>query len=141
MVSDGSTAGDLHRRRQRLLSFQLSHTPPSTPSKLEPEQSSLESGSTGGHYGSWRLDPSTSFDSGHRSNLQDSNQNNPHLLFASSPQSWWPFPGSLSPPSLAPPPAPAWLPNSMAPPSPAYCDGCQRWGNLLSVTVSQTRAH
>jgi len=28
----------------------------------------------------------------------------------------------------------------MAPPSPAFCDGCQRWGNLLAVTVSQTRA-
>ena len=35
--------GDLSRRRQRLMSFQLEHTPTSTPHKLEPEISTLES--------------------------------------------------------------------------------------------------
>ena len=58
------SAGDLAKRRQRLVSFQLSHTPPSTPNKSEPElsplsepdQSPLESGSWGSHPGSFRLD-------------------------------------------------------------------------------------
>jgi len=50
------SAGDLAKRRQRLISFQLSHTPSSTPTESEPELSSLESGSWGGHPGTWRLD-------------------------------------------------------------------------------------
>ena len=131
--------GDLAKRRQRLVSFQLSHTPPSTPSKSEPELSSLESGSWGGHQD---LSP-PGISLGQRSYMDNySNQTNPHLLsYPSSPQSWWPSSGFVSSPSPAPSPPPAWLSNNMAPPSPAYCDGCQRWGNLLSVTVSQTRAH
>ena len=143
-------------RRQRLVSFQLSHTPPSTPCKSEPELSSLESGSWGGHPGTLNLDSSKSPASrsfqdlsspgislGQRSYMDNySNQTNPHLLsYPSSPQSWWPSSGFVSSPSPAPSSSPAWLSNNMAPPSPAYCDGCQRWGNLLSVTVSQTRAH
>ena len=145
------SSGDLQKRRQRLISFQLSHTPPSSPSKSEPEQSSLESNNTVGHPCFRKLDLSESFASawtqlGHRSASLDSNQTNPHLLSASFPQPRWPFPGFLSPPYPAyyPPPAPSpptWLSDNMAPPSPAYCNGCQRWGNLLSVTVSQTRAH
>ena len=151
------------KRRQRLVSFQLSHTPPSIPSKSEPELSSLESGSWGGHPGTLRLDSSNSSVSrsldlggrssqdlsspgislGQRSSMDNySNQTNQHLLsYLSSPQSWWPSPGLVSSPSPALSPPPAWLSSNMAPPSPAYCDGCQRWGNLLSVTVSQTRAH
>ena len=154
------SAGELVKRRQRLISFQLSHTPPSTPSKSEPDLSSLESGSWGGQPGTLRLDSSYSPSSrsldvggvdlsspgislGQRSCMDNySNQTNPYLMsYPSSPQSWWPSPGLMSSPSPAPSPPPAWLSNNMAPPSPAYCDGCQRWGNLLSVTVSQTRAH
>ena len=118
--------GDLMRRRQRLIEYQLNHTPPVTPSKPEPDQSSLESGSLGLHSGSWSWDspqgPST---------------------FLSPPwslQHWWPTPGWATTPLPCPSPPPTWT----APPpssSPAFCDGCQRWGNLLSVTVSQTRAH
>jgi hypothetical protein len=63
-----------------------------------------------------------------------------HLLFVSYPQSWWPFPGSLSPPSPAPSPPPAWLSNNMVPPSLPIVTAA-RAPNLLSVTVSQTRAH
>ena len=140
------SAGDLAKRRQRLISFQLSHTPSSTPTESEPELSSLESGSWGGHPGTWRLDTqdlSPGIPLGQRSSMDDfSNQTNPHLLcYPPSPQSWWPTPGLMSSPSPAPSPPSAWLSRNMAPPSPAYCDGCQRWGNLLSVTVSQTRAY
>ena len=123
------SAGDLVKRRQRLVSFQLSHTPPSTPCKSEPELSSLESGSWGGHPGTSSLDSSKSpasrsFNLGGRS-FQDlsspgislgqrsymenySNQTNPHLLsYPSSPQSWWPSSGFVSSPSPAPSPPPA----------------------------------
>jgi hypothetical protein len=80
---------------------------------------------------------------GQRSHMDNySNQTKPHLLsYPSSPQSWWPSPGLVYSPSPALSPPQAWLSDNMAPPSPAYCDGCQRWGNLLSVTVSQTRPH
>ena len=126
--------GDLLRRRQRLIEYQLNHTPSSTPSKLEPDQSSLESASLGLHLGSW------------------SSPQGQGCAFAptllppplGSPQHWWPSPGWAPPPLPCPPsPPPSWLASSLAPPpsSPAFCDGCQRWGNLLSVTVSQTRAH
>jgi hypothetical protein len=158
------SAGDLAKRRQRLVSFQLHHTPPSTPStpyRPEPEQSPLESGIWGSHPGSWRLDLKESSASRRldlvdssskdlsspgiplvqRRQLEDySNHTNPYLLYPSSPLSWWPSPGCSSLTSPGPCPPPTWLPSNMAPTSPAYCDGCQRWGNLLSVTVSQTRA-
>lgn len=91
---------ELTRRRQRLISFQLDHTPPPTPHKPEPDQPTLESGSWGCSSPGWVPAP---------------------------------LPGHSLPP--------AWVSSNMAPPSPAFCDGCQRWGNLLSVTVSQTRAH
>jgi hypothetical protein len=109
------SAGDLVKRRQRLVSFQLSHTPPSTPSKSEPELSSLESGSWGGHQ--YISPPGISL--GQRSYMDNySNQTNPHLLsYPSSPQSWWPSSGCVSSPSPAPSPPPAWLSNNMAPPS------------------------
>ena len=139
------SAGELVKRRQRLISFQLSHTPPSTPSKSEPDLSSLESGSWGDHPGGRSSQDLSSpgILLGQGSSMDNySNQTNPHLLsYPSSPQSWWPSPGLVSSPSPAPSPPPAWLSSNMGPPSPAYCDGCQRWGNLLSVTVSQTRAH
>ena len=150
------SSGDLAKRRQRLVTFQLSHTPPSTPIKSvpdqsplpEPEQSTLESGSWGCHPGKWKLDlKDRMLDLGEsyqdlsspgtppvqrRPSADYSNQTNPYLLYQSSPLSWWPSPSSCLPPS--------WLPSNMAPPSPTYCGGCQKWGNLLSVTVSQTRA-
>jgi hypothetical protein len=128
-----SSSGDLLRRRQRLIAYQLNHTPPSTPSKPEPDQSSLESGSLGRNSGSWSLG----------SHLEEeSYPSNSTLLPPWSPQPWWSSPGWETPPPPGPPPSPTWLPSNMTPPSsPAFCDGCQRWGNLLSVTVSQTRAH
>ena len=54
--------GDLAKRRHRLISFHLSHTPPSTPCKLEPDQSSLEYSCWGGSLGSFGSDstPTTS---------------------------------------------------------------------------------
>ena len=153
------SAGDLAKRRQRLVSFQLSHTPPSTTNKSEPalsplsepEQSLLESGSWESHPGSWSLDlressASRKLDLGGsnpqpgiplvlRRQMEDySNLINPHLLYPLSPQSWLPSPSFATSTSPCPCPPPT-------PPSPAYCDGCQRWGNLLSVTVSQTRAN
>ena len=161
------SAGDLAKRRQRLVSFQLSHTPPSTPNESkpeqsplsEPEQSPLESGSWGSHPGSWRLESPASrrmdfavsssqaaisspeMPLVQRRQLEDySNLTNPYLLSPSSPLSWWPSPGCPSLTSPGPCPSPTWLPSNMASPNPAYCDGCQKWGNLLSVTVSQTRA-
>ena len=162
------SAGDLAKRRQHLVSFQLSHTPPSTPNKSEPElsplsepeQSPLEPGSWGSHPGSWRLgleesSASRRLDLG-GSSSQDlsspgiplvqmrkfedySNHTNP--LYPSSPQPWWPSPGYSSTTSPCPSPFPTWPSSNMAPISPANCDSCQRWGNLLSVTVSQTRAN
>ena len=146
------SSGDLAKRRQRLITFQLSHTPPSTPLKLEPDQSTLESSNWGGCLGSWGLDskPVTSrMDLGNslgtplghgRCVEEDSNQLNPNLLYPPSPQSWCTSPGWVSTPLPAPCPPQAWMSSNMAPPSPAFCAGCQRWGNLLSVTVSQTRA-
>ena len=143
--------GDLGKRRQRLISFQLSHTPPSTPCNPEPDQFSLESGYCGDSLGSWREDttPSTSRQEslhsfgtprGHRRPVElDSNLTNHNLLHPLSSQSLWPAPGWVSTPLPAPCQPPAWLSSNMAPPSPAFCDGCQRWGNLLSVTVSQSR--
>ena len=134
------SSGDLMRRRQRLIAYQLSHTPPSTPSKPEPDQSSLESVVWGGYSGSWSLGTSQ----GPRRHLEEeSYPSNSTLLPPWSPQSWWPSPGWVTSPSPSPSPPQAWLASNMAPPpsSPAFCDGCQRWGNLLSVTVSQTRAH
>jgi len=118
--------GELVRRRQRLLSYQLNQTPPSTPCTLpEPDQSTLESGEFGGNrnvcldlFPSWTPP-------------------------VSSPQSWLPPSISWCPPTPSPgPPCPPtpWLSSNIAPPSPVYCDGCQRWGNLLTVTVSQSRA-
>jgi hypothetical protein len=118
--------GDLAKRRQRLISYQFSQTQPSTPSKPEPEQSTLESGSWGGFPGSmdWNSTPAARMlDSGSRSSWR----------FSSGTPLGMPTP----PPSPCSPPS--WLSNNMAPPSPVYCDGCQRWGNLLSVTVRQTR--
>ena len=51
--------GDLSRRRQRLLSFQLENNPPSTPDKLEQEKPTLESGCWSGVVGSGKLDSSS----------------------------------------------------------------------------------
>ena len=45
----------------------------------------------------------------------DSNLNNQHLL------------------------SPPYLPGQVTQSSPVFCDGCHSWGNLLAVTVSQTR--
>ena len=115
------TPGDLVKRRERLLTYQYNqaHLLPHTP---EPEQSTLESGSWVG--GPLRLDWS---DTDFRKDT-------------ASPHTWWsPYTGWMSSPSPSPPTPASWLSSNMAPPSPAYCDGCQRWGNLLSVTVSQTR--
>jgi hypothetical protein len=141
------SAGELVKRRQRLIFFQLSHTPPSTPSKSEPDLSSLESGSWGGQPRTLRLDSSYSPSSrsldvggvdlsspgislGQRSCMDNySNQTNPSVLsYPSSPQSWWPSPCLMSSPSPAPSPPPAWLSNNMAPPSPAYVTAARGGG-------------
>ena len=110
--------GDLAKRRQRLNDHQnnQAHLFPHTP---EPEQSRLESGS-------WAGDPLW-IDWTCSGGSSDFREDPP------SQQSWW------SSPSPAPQTSPPWLTSNMTPPSPVYCDGCQRWGNLLSVTVSQTR--
>ena len=110
--------GDLAKRKQRLFDHQKNqfHPIPHTP---EPEQSRLESGSWAGE--PLRLDWTWSGGS------SDFREDPP-----SPPESWWSSPS----PSL--PTSPPWLTSNMAPPSPVFCDGCQRWGNLLSVTVSQT---
>ena len=137
------SAGDLAKRRQRLVSFQLHHTPPSTPStpyKPEPEQSPLESGIWGSHPGSWRLDLKESSASSlvQRRQLEDySNHTNPYLLYPSSPLSWWPSPGNSSLTSPGPCPPPTWLPSNMAPTSRPTVMAV-RGG--VTVTVSQTRA-
>ena len=93
--------GDLLRRRQRLIEYQLNHTPSSTPSKLEPDQSSLESASLGLHLGSW------------------SSPQGQGCAFAptllppplGSPQHWWPSPrmGTSTTP-LPPLPHHGWPP-------------------------------
>ena len=86
--------GDLSRRRQRLLSFQLEHTPPSTPHKLEPETPTLESVCWGGFLSSGKLDSSS-----------------PGWIPQPTtwpPQSWCP-PGWMSPP-LPIPCLMRWLP-------------------------------
>ena len=129
--------GDLLRRRRRLITYQLEHTPPSTPSKPEPDQSQLESGCLGGYSGSSFLFSST-LPSPWSQPLWSSPGWGTALGPSPPPTSGW----RTSPPGPSPPPPPTWLPSNMAPPSsPAFCDGCQRWGNLLSVTVSQTRSH
>ena len=133
--------GDLAKRKQRLLTYQYNqaHLFPHTP---EPEESSLESGSWVG--GPLRLDwsgieyqpsPQTWWPS------STSCMSSPSPAPPTPPQTWWPSStGWMSSPSPAPPPPASWMSSNLAPPSsPAYCDGCQRWGNLLSVTVSQSR--
>ena len=119
--------GDLVKRRQRLLTYQYnqSHLLPHTP---EPEQSTLESGSWVG--GPLRLDWSGITD--FREYLP------PAQTLCSSSTGWMSSPSPVPPTPPVSPPA-SWLSSNMAPTSPAYCDGCQRWGNLLSVTVSQSR--
>ena len=42
-------------------------------------------------------------------------------------------------PDQGTPSSPAYPPGQVTPSSPVYCDGCHSWGNLLQVTVSQTR--
>ena len=131
--------GELVKRRQRHLSYQLSQTTPSSPC-LEPEQSTLESGDrlnlrsldsfpAGDWTPSW-LAPSQ--------NMPTSSpylpKSSPYLPTSSPEPS--PYLPTSSPGPCPPTPC---LSSNMAPPSPVYCDGCHRWGNLLTVTVSQTR--
>ena len=154
--------GELARRRSRLFSYQFNQTP-FTPYTPEPDVSRLESGSRGGGLSQRRLDWSSSgftgedggnevwgsrglgTDSwrtplGHREPVEQySNQTNNNLLYPPLPKTWWPSPSWVPTSSPGPPPPPACPPGYTAPPSPAYCDGCHRWGNLLAVTVSQTR--
>ena len=97
------STGDLSKRRQRLLSFQLEHTPPS-PHKLEPETTTLESGCWGG---SGMLDSSSP------------GRIPPPIPWP--PQSWCP-PGWASPPPTAPcHPQPWCSPSWMSPLLPAPC--------------------
>ena len=156
--------GDLAKRRQRLISYQLSHTPPTTPRKLEPDMSLLESRfGSGSRFDSWMTPTSSRLELGsnqetlfsfrkpleHEKCLEDdSNLTNPYLLHPSPTMSLWPSPGWVPLPLLptpcspsvpAPCSPPAWLSSNMTPTSPAFCEGCQQWGNLLSVTVSQSR--
>ena len=114
--------GDLVKRRQRHLSYQL-QTPPSTPCP-EPDQSTLESGMFGVN----------------RNICLDLFP--PWTLPVSSPQSWLPPSSSWCTPTPSPGPCPPtpWLSSNMAESSPVYCDGCNSWGNFLTVTVSQSRA-
>ena len=115
--------GELVKRRQRYLSYQLSQTPPSTPCP-EPDQSTLESGMFGVN----------------RNICLDLFP--PWTLPVSSPQSWLPPSSSWCTPTPSPGPCPPtpWLSSNMAEASPVYCDGCKSWGNFLTVTVSQSRA-
>ena len=125
------SVGELVRRRQRHLSYQLSQTPPTTPC-LEPEQSTLESGD----FGVNRNISLDSFPSGDWS----SSWLTPSRCMP-TPSPFLPTPSSYLPsPSPCPCPPTPWMSNNMAPPSPVYCDGCQKWGNLLTVTISQSRA-
>ena len=101
------------KRRQRLFDHQKNQAQP-FPHTPEPEQSRLESGS-------WVGDPlwlDWTWSGGSTDFREDP---------LSPPQSWCSLP------------SPPWLTSNMAPTFPIYCDGCQRWGNLLSVTISQTR--
>jgi hypothetical protein len=153
------SAGDLDRRRQRQSTFQANQTTPSSTLYPEPEQR-LESGISGGGlsgqvglnwsnisdmdsgFGSSSSlgDASWSSPPGQRRNVEQySTTPNTNVLYPPPSQSWWP---SRWDPTAAccPSTPPTWPKTSnLAPPSPAYCDGCHRWGNLLSVTVSQTR--
>ena len=107
--------GELVKRRQRHLSYQLNQTPPSSTSFPEPDQSTLESGNFEMDRNMCLFPPWNPF-------------------FPSSPESLLPTP--------SPPPFPSPLPrmsDNLAPQSPVFCDGCHRWGNLLTVTISQGR--
>ena len=154
------SAGDLDRRRQRQTTFQANQSSPSSTYYPEPEQR-LESGiSGGGLAGQVRLnwsnisdldlgygssssmgDASWSSPLGQRRNVElNSTTPNNNVLYPPPSQTWWPSPGWDPTVACCPSTPPTWLQTSnLAPPSPAYCDGCHRWGNLLSVTVSQTR--
>ena len=100
--------GDFSKRRQRLISFQPSHTPTVT----HADQYSLESGCWGVPLGSWSLDitPTTSRQEslfsfvtplGNRRRVEeDSNLTN---------QSWWPSPGWVRTPFPTPCLPSAWL--------------------------------
>jgi hypothetical protein len=153
------SAGDLDRRRQRQTTFQANQTTPSSTYYPEPEQR-LESGISGGGlsgqvrlnwssisdldlgYGSSSMgDASWSSPLGRSGNVElNSTTPNNNVLYPPPSQTWWPSPGWDPTAACCPSTPPTWLQTSnLAPPSPAYCDGCHRWGNLLSVTVSQTR--
>ena len=112
--------------------------PPSTPSKPEPDKSSLDSGSLGWVF--WFMElgntPRAQERLGRRQFSMRLN-----LTASMVPQPWWPSPGWVTTPLPGPSPPPAWLTNNMAPPpsSPAFCDGCQRWDNLLSAKPEPTR--
>jgi hypothetical protein len=76
---------------------------------------------------------------GQRRNVElNSTTMNTNVLFPPPSQTWWASPGWD--PACCPSTPQTWMQTSnLAPPSPVYCDGCHSWGNLLSVTVSQTR--
>ena len=118
-----------------MISFQLSHTPPSTPGQSSQSQNnhhwSLGAGEVTLEHGGWALRICHLRYHLDRGVMWITAVTRPtHIYCVILPL---PSLGGLMS-SHAPSQPPAWLSRNIAPPSPAYCDGCQRWGNLLSVT-------